>query len=84
MRAQHFASIAIAVLFSLSTGAQVPLSPTQVPGVTTPGAQRQQPQDGGRQPLMSPIGKVPQTQPQVQVLNGVLMGISDRDASTIP
>lgn len=83
MRAQHLASIAAAVLFGVNTGAQVPLSPTPVPGVTAPGPQRHQ-QDGGRQPLTPPIGKVPQTQPQVQVVNGVLMGYLYWDASTIP
>ena len=81
MRAQHLGSIAVAVLFGLSAGAQVPLSPTQVPGVTAPGSQR--PQPPGHQTPMSTIGKVPQTQPQVQVLNGVLMGYLYWDASLI-
>jgi len=83
MRAQHLASIAVAVLFSVKAGAQVPLSPTPVPGITAPGPQRHQP-DGGRQPLTSPIEKVPQTLPQVQPLNGVLMGYLYWDASAIP
>ena len=83
MRAQDVPSIAVAVLLSLSAGAQVPLSPTPVPGVTAPVQQRHQ-QDGGRQPLTSTIGTVPQTRPQVQVLNGVLMGYLYWDASTIP
>lgn len=83
MRAQYFASIASAVLISLSVSAQVPVSPTPLPGVTAPGPQRQQPQGGGRQPSPSPIGKSPGTLPQVQMLNGVLMGYVYWDASTI-
>lgn len=84
MRAHHLAPIAVAVLFSLSAGAQVPLSPTPVSGVTAPAPQRQQPQGGGRQPVASPIGTVPQTQPQVQLPNGTLMGYLYWDTSTIP
>jgi|KBSSwiStaDraftv2_1062776.scaffolds.fasta_scaffold87136_3 hypothetical protein len=83
MRAPHISSIAVVVLFGLGASAQVPLSPTQAPAATAPSPQRQQPQDGGRQPLTSPIGKVPQTHPQVQVLNGVLMGYVYWDASLI-
>ena len=82
MRAQQLGLIAVAILSSLTAGAQVPLSPTQAPAATTPSPQRQQP-PGGRQPLPSPIGSLPQTHPQVQVLNGVLMGYLYWDASMI-
>jgi hypothetical protein len=84
MRAQHFVSIAITALFSLGAGAQVSPSPTQLPQVTAPGPQKQNPQGGGRQPLTSPIDKVSQTQTQVQMLNGVLMGYLYWDGSAIP
>jgi hypothetical protein len=84
MRAQLSASIAITVLMSLGAGAQVSVSPTQVPGVTATGPQRQNPQGGGRQPLTPPIDKSPGTVPNVQILNGVLMGYVYWDASTIP
>ncbi len=84
MRAQRFASIAITVLMSLGAGAQVSVSPTQIPGVTAPGPQRQNPQGGGRQPLTPPIDKSPGTVPNVQILNGVLMGYVYWDASSIP
>jgi hypothetical protein len=84
MRAQRFASIAITVLMSLGAVAQVSLSPTQVPGVTAPGPQRQNPQGGGRQPLTPPIDKSPGTVPNVQLLNGVLMGYVYWDGSAIP
>ena len=83
MRAQYFGSIAITVLFSLGAAGQVPLSPTQAPQVPPPGPQRQNP-PGGRQPLTSSIGEVPQTPTQVQLLNGVLMGYVYWDASVIP
>jgi hypothetical protein len=84
MRAQRFASIAITVRMSLGAGAQVSVSPTPLPQVTAPGPQKQSPQGGGRQPLMSPIDKSPGTVPNVQVLNGVLMGYVYWDASVIP
>ena len=83
MRTQYIASITVAVLFSLGAGAQVPVSPTQVPGVTAPAPQAHSPQGGGRQPLTSPIDKSPGTLPQVQILNGVLMGYVYWDGSTI-
>jgi hypothetical protein len=83
MRTQQAAPIVLAILFSLSADAQVSLSPAQAPAATAPTPQRQQPQGGGRQPLPSPIGTLPQTHPQVQMLNGVLMGYLYWDASTI-
>jgi hypothetical protein len=83
MRAQHFASIAVAILVSLSAGAQVSLSPIQAPGVTAPAPQAHSPQGGGRQPLTSPIEKSPGTVPNVQLLNGELMGYVYWDASMI-
>ena len=83
MRTQPTAPFALAILFSLSAGAQVPLSPTQAPAATAPTPQKQQPLGGGRQPLPSPIETLPQTHPKVQVLNGVLMGYLYWDASTI-
>lgn len=84
MRVQHFSSIAITLLMSLGAGAQVSPSPTQVPGVTAPTPQRQAPQGGGRQPLTPPVGALPPTLPQVQMLNGTLMGYVYWDPSVIP
>ncbi|WP_109488486.1 hypothetical protein [Occallatibacter savannae] len=83
MRAQIIVSVATATFLSLSAIAQVPLSPTNSSQVTAPSPQRQQPQGGGRQPLSPPIGEVPQTRPQVQILNGVLMGYLYWDGSAI-
>jgi hypothetical protein len=83
MRAQHIPVIAIAVLLGVSAAAQIPLSPAQLPKVTAPAPQRQQPQGGGRQPAATPIAESPGMLPNVQMLNGVLMGYVYWDSSTI-
>lgn len=84
MRAQFPLLVAAAILINLSAIAQVPLTPTQPPTLTAPSPQREQPHDGGRQPLTPTIGKVPQTQPQVIAPTGVLMGYVYWDPSSIP
>ena len=83
MRAQYIASITVAVLFSLSASAQVSQTPTNLPQLTAPGPQAHSPQGGGRQSLTSPIDKSPLTVPNVQILDGELMGYVYWDASTI-
>lgn len=87
MRARHIGSIVVisaATLFGRGAGAQASTSPTQVPGGVITGTQGQHnPQGGGRQPLASPVDKSPGTVPNVQVLNGALMGYVYWDASAI-
>lgn len=83
MRAQHIAPAAIAALFSLSAVAQISLSPTNASQLQAPTPQRQQPHDGGRQPVTPPIGALPQTRTQLQAAKGILSGYVYWDPSLI-